>query len=81
MGYYCKECNTKLQHINCEHWLCENCFKIIEIPLTKNWSLTASTHTIKKEIRNKNVIYHEIKNTSESKNLLMDLVPKLMEVN
>jgi len=37
MTYKCNKCNSELEHINFEFWLCENCFTIIQLNISRNW--------------------------------------------
>lgn len=81
MVFKCKECHNELIHINYENWLCEKCFKVIQIMITKNWKNHDKDKIIfHNKIENRNVIYHEIYNNDESKKNYYDLLPKLMEV-
>lgn len=69
--YECNECKNQLEHLNCEFWICKNCNKIIEIPITKNWDIEKENdnrfyeHIF--EDRNNPIIRHEIGIKKESR--------------
>lgn len=66
--YKCGECNNELNHLNWEFWLCENCGKIIEIPVTKKWEIDNKFYLHIFEKRDNPIIRHEIGIKKESRN-------------
>lgn len=76
--FKCNDCNKVLDHVNYEFWICEHCFKIIEISTTKNWK-TVKIEKIDNRFYDYKILKHEILNNDLSKENYLNLIPSLME--